>query len=110
MNIKNNTETSLHYFDDCGNKIFKAEFHLNRGDCCFSYCLHCPYGTTAEKFKISAHAESAAKIILKLKGFPCAEQDTLTKKVTIYPHFILQDLEVEISKALDIFYKDKDAQ
>jgi hypothetical protein len=34
------------YTNDEGNTVLTAEFHLKRGRCCRSSCLHCPYGHT----------------------------------------------------------------
>lgn len=32
------------YINEDGNTVFTKEFHLRRGYCCESSCLHCPYG------------------------------------------------------------------
>lgn len=32
------------YINKDGNTVFTEEFHLRRGYCCESGCLHCPYG------------------------------------------------------------------
>ena len=31
------------YFNEAGLMVFTAEYHLPRGHCCESGCLHCPY-------------------------------------------------------------------
>lgn len=32
------------YINEDGNTVFTKEFHLRRGYCCESGCLHCPFG------------------------------------------------------------------
>ncbi len=32
-----------YYFDDNGNTVFTASYHLKRGTCCHNQCRHCPY-------------------------------------------------------------------
>ena len=32
------------YYIENGNWVFKAAYHLRRGQCCESGCRHCPYG------------------------------------------------------------------
>ena len=36
----------LSYRDENGNTIFTSQYYRNRGSCCKSGCLHCPYGYT----------------------------------------------------------------
>ncbi|MFZ8934235.1 MAG: DUF5522 domain-containing protein [Bacteriovoracaceae bacterium] len=36
----------LTYLNDDGNTVFTSKYHLNRGSCCKTGCLHCPYGFT----------------------------------------------------------------
>ena len=45
-----------YYFNDKGLMVFTKQYHLNRGYCCKSGCLHCPYGYVkgAEEQKIKA--------------------------------------------------------
>lgn len=41
------TQGKKHYMDpQTGNLVFTALEHLERGYCCESNCLHCPYGFT----------------------------------------------------------------
>jgi hypothetical protein len=35
-----------------GRSVFTTEFLKNRGNCCKSSCLHCPYGFTLDSFGI----------------------------------------------------------
>jgi hypothetical protein len=32
------------YINSDGNLVFTEKYHLDRGHCCQSGCLHCPYG------------------------------------------------------------------
>jgi hypothetical protein len=32
------------YYIEGVNVVFTAQYHLKRGSCCGSGCLHCPYG------------------------------------------------------------------
>lgn len=32
------------YFNESGLMVFTEKYHLMRGYCCTSGCLHCPYG------------------------------------------------------------------
>lgn len=45
-------ENKLTYFNDAGEEIFTSTYHLNRGTCCKSNCLHCPFGHTLKNFNI----------------------------------------------------------
>lgn len=51
----------LTYIDDDGNTVFKTQFHRNRGRCCKSTCLHCPYGTTIEKLGLKFENSNETK-------------------------------------------------
>jgi hypothetical protein len=33
-----------YYFNEAGLLVMTKEYHLKRGSCCESGCLHCPYG------------------------------------------------------------------
>jgi hypothetical protein len=33
-----------YYINSDGNLVFTEKYHLDRGHCCQSGCLHCPYG------------------------------------------------------------------
>ena len=45
MNNNNNSlvEGRDYYFNSDGFFVFTEQYHLNRGYCCNSGCLHCPY-------------------------------------------------------------------
>lgn len=36
----------LTYVNENGDQVFTSQFLRNRGTCCKTNCLHCPYGTT----------------------------------------------------------------
>lgn len=38
--------SELFYINEDGNNVHTAQFLKNRGSCCKTNCLHCPYGTT----------------------------------------------------------------
>lgn len=38
-----------YYINENGYFVFKESFHLRRGFCCKSNCLHCPYDFKKEK-------------------------------------------------------------
>jgi hypothetical protein len=39
----------LSYLTPEGYTVFTAQYHKNRGTCCKSACLHCPFGYTLKK-------------------------------------------------------------
>lgn len=38
--------SELSYLNEQGDTVFTAQYYINRGTCCKSNCLHCPFGTT----------------------------------------------------------------
>lgn len=42
-------EKVLSYLNADGNTVFTSQFFKNRGTCCKSACLHCPFGYTLKK-------------------------------------------------------------
>jgi hypothetical protein len=40
---------TIHYYVEGERVVFTALFHLQRGQCCGSYCRHCPYDPKYEK-------------------------------------------------------------
>lgn len=105
-----NEENNEYYFDGHGRLIYKAEFHLNRGDCCFNYCLHCPYGTTVEKYGFTIIKTNPNLLEFSLKGHPCATYDLASKMWNIFPRFSKQSLDDDLNLSLRIYGKDKDAR
>ena len=45
-------ENKLTYTNDAGENIYTSTYLLNRGTCCKTNCLHCPYGHTLKNFGI----------------------------------------------------------
>lgn len=111
MNIKEETED--YYLDENGRLTYKAEYHLHRGDCCFNFCLHCPYGTTVEKYGLKPTRVDSHNIQFSLKGQTCAIYNESTEQGQnweIYPRFKTQQLEDDLNSALRTFYTSKDGQ
>ena len=106
--MNNLKETKDYYTDNFGRLTYKAEFHLERGDCCFNHCLHCPYGTTVEKYGLKHTLINSSQLEFSLKGHPCALYDLYLKVWTIYPRFESQHLEEDLNLSLRTFYEDKD--
>jgi hypothetical protein len=42
----------LSYLTPEGHTVFTSTFLKNRGSCCRSACLHCPYGFTLKKYRL----------------------------------------------------------
>jgi hypothetical protein len=42
-------QKELTYLNAEGNTVFTSQFLKNRGTCCKTACLHCPYGFTLKK-------------------------------------------------------------
>ena len=40
-------EQTHYYFNEAGLMVFTSAYHLERGYCCGSGCLHCPYNFEA---------------------------------------------------------------
>lgn len=59
----------LTYINDEGNIVFTSKSLRNKKSCCHSTCLHCPYGTTLNKFgvKIEDRAKFSPTVVEKLK-------------------------------------------
>ena len=50
MTVKNSKlekklNAEYYYLSQKGNVIFTEQYHLDRGYCCKSNCMHCPYST-----------------------------------------------------------------
>ena len=61
-------QKDLSYLSPEGFTVFTSQFHKNRGSCCKSACLHCPYGYTIKKLGIQFKSVEAQdeKIILDI--------------------------------------------
>ena len=46
------TKSELTYTNEEGETVFTSTFLKNRGTCCKTNCLHCPYGFTAKNYNI----------------------------------------------------------
>ena len=44
--------TKLSYINEDGNVVFTSQSLRNKKSCCKSTCLHCPYGTTLDRFGV----------------------------------------------------------
>lgn len=49
-------QKDLSYLNPEGFTVFTSQFHKNRGTCCKSACIHCPYGYTIKKHGIEFKA------------------------------------------------------
>lgn len=45
-------QKELSYLSPEGFTVFTSQFHKNRGYCCKSACLHCPFGFTTKKLGV----------------------------------------------------------
>ncbi len=48
----NNEKNNLTYTNDAGEEVQTSAYLRNRGTCCKTNCLHCPYGHTLKNFNI----------------------------------------------------------
>lgn len=66
-------KSELTYLDEDGNTVFTSTFLKNRGTCCRTECLHCPYGFTLKNHPIkivemeAKHIKFANEIISESK-------------------------------------------
>ena len=51
-----------YYINDHGKKVFTDEYHLRRGFCCGSGCLHCPYEPK--------HTKGVTNVAIRERGRP----------------------------------------
>lgn len=63
----------LSYLSPEGFTIFKSKYHRNRGTCCKSSCLHCPFGFTLKKcglqfIKVTEQDHSQVEEILSVSA------------------------------------------
>lgn len=58
-------EKILTYLSPEGNTVFTSQFLKNRGTCCKSACLHCPFGYTLKKcgLEFVEFTESQAELL-----------------------------------------------
>lgn len=114
----------LSYLSPEGYTIFTSQFLKNKGTCCKSACLHCPFGYTLKKIGLefsdvgedqsslldSIKEESGSEIdwriftfdnikIIKLKGIVCGyllKNHIVIKHLILKPHFKDQGLSKEM--------------
>lgn len=59
--------SELSYINEDGDNVHTSQFLKNRGSCCKTNCLHCPYGTTLRNLGLEFHQ-------LRLEDLPEANQ------------------------------------
>lgn len=114
-------EKELSYLTPEGYTVFTSQFLKNKGTCCKSACLHCPYGYTLKKhgLEFSAPAPDDYGMIeelipattdwksflpenvqlIKIKGVVCGvflKNHIVIKHLFLKPHFQNQDLSKEM--------------
>jgi len=95
-----NTTKDFYYNDD-QQFIFTASYHLKRGHCCKSFCLHCPFGTTLEKFGLVLKKIKNNHLLeLRIKETPCGFYDSIKKELKLMEDFEQQGIQ-------DFFLKNK---
>ncbi len=114
-------EKELSYLTPEGYTVFTSQFLKNKGTCCKSACLHCPYGYTLKKhgLEFSPPAPDDFAMIeelipsstdwksflpenvqlIKIKGVVCGvflKNHIVIKHLFLKPHFQNQDLSKEM--------------
>ncbi len=118
-------EKELTYLSPEGYTVFTSQFLKNRGTCCKTACLHCPYGFTLKKLGLqfeeaTLEQESAVVEVLKsagagevdwkaflpsnvcfikIKGETCGvllKNHIVVKHLFLKPHFLNQGLSKEM--------------
>lgn len=82
-------QKDLSYLSPEGFTVFTSQFHKNRGTCCKSACLHCPYGYTIKKlgiqFKaVEVHDEKVILDILNEAGISDLEWKTFLPENVLF--------------------------
>jgi len=118
----------LTYENSEGFTVFTSQYHRNRGKCCNTQCLHCPFGFTVKKsgftFKVLDEDDndfiqelnernnflgedyfqtsSENKVIVLLKGVKCGffiKNHIQIKHLFLGEHFLEQGLSKELIEA-----------
>lgn len=114
-------EKELSYLTPEGYTVFTSQFLKNKGTCCKSACLHCPYGYTLKKHGLEFSNVTDADFsmiesmvpsslewksflpenlkIIKIKGVVCGfflKNHIVIKNLFLKPHFQNQDLSKEM--------------
>jgi hypothetical protein len=118
-------QKELSYLSPEGHTVFTSQFLKNKGSCCKSACIHCPYGFTLKKHGLefveitesdhdvidSIMVESTLAPVdwrifpaehirlIKIKGTLCGfilKNHIVIKHLYLKPHFQNQDLSREM--------------
>lgn len=118
-------ENELSYLSPEGHTVFTTKFLKNRGTCCKTACLHCPYGFTLKKHGLEFIAPTEAEnelvdniiteskanavdwkpffpdniLFIKFKGVVCGvllKNHIVIKHLYLKPHFQNQNLSKEM--------------
>lgn len=121
-------QKELQYQNEEGFSVFTSQYHRNRGTCCKSACLHCPFGYTVKKlgihfkeveesdfFKVDEIVSKSGQATLQWKEFwpehirfillkdktvgVFLKNNLVLKHVYLLPHFQDQDLSRELIEA-----------
>jgi hypothetical protein len=73
--MTNEQKPEISYTNEEGNLVFTSTYLKNRGTCCKTACLHCPYGLTIKKLglqfrQVEANEENKFQDYLKLAASP----------------------------------------
>ena len=90
----------MNYLDENGYTIFTAEFLKQKGHCCESCCLHCPYDYTLKQMGLtfSGQKDSQNTFEVRLKDKVCGTIETSQNKITqlhLNSYFKNQNLTIE---------------
>lgn len=72
-------KVKLTYTNEAGDEVFTSTYLRNRGTCCKTNCLHCPYGFTLKNFPLEVlpmeedHIKLANQIIKDSKPVPLSD-------------------------------------
>jgi hypothetical protein len=121
-------DKDLSYINSDGHTVFTSHFLKNRGTCCRSFCLHCPFGLTIKKFGIEFEGITSANeflidqilqdsgkdfsdwksflpenvLLIKLKGTVCGfllKNHIVIKHLFLKKHFQSQGISKELVEA-----------
>lgn len=121
-------EKELSYINSEGYTVFTSHFLKNKGTCCRSYCLHCPFGLTVKKYGFEFETVSSTNeflideillesdknftewrsflpeniLLIKLKGTLCGfllKNHIIIKHLFLKKHFQSQGISKELVEA-----------
>ena len=70
--------SELTYKNDKGEDVFTAQYLKNRGTCCKTNCLHCPYGFTLKNTPLEFKDPEIKDIALAQKFINSAEDNSIS--------------------------------